>query len=167
MADGTMPLLRMENISKSYGGVRALQDVQFTAERGRIHALLGENGAGKSTLIKVLSGVVRPDAGTILLDGQPMQFASPYAANAAAMRDAARVEATLLAAELSGRMASVTAQLGKGVEELMELPEQPEPPRLEARFRCEDCGVGSVTWHWRCPGCRSWDSLQSVQIRAH
>ena len=49
-----------------------------------------------------------------------------YAANAAAMRDAARVEATLLAAELSGRMASVTAHLGKGVEELMELPEQPE-----------------------------------------
>ena len=57
MADGTTPLLRMENISKSYGGVRALQDVQFTAERGRIHALLGENGAGKSTLMKVLSGV--------------------------------------------------------------------------------------------------------------
>jgi ribose transport system ATP-binding protein len=81
MADGNLPLLRMENISKSYGGVRALQDVQFTAERGRIHALLGENGAGKSTLIKVLSGVVRPDAGTIMLDGQPMQFASPHAAN--------------------------------------------------------------------------------------
>jgi ribose transport system ATP-binding protein len=81
MADGTMPLLRMEHISKSYGGVRALQDVQFTAQRGRIHALLGENGAGKSTLIKILSGVVKPDSGTITLDGKQVQFASPYAAN--------------------------------------------------------------------------------------
>ena len=83
MVDGTVPLLRMENISKSYGGVRALQDVQLVADRGRIHALLGENGAGKSTLIKVLSGVVKPDAGSILLDGRPMQFASPHAANSA------------------------------------------------------------------------------------
>jgi len=83
MADGAMPLLRMENISKSYGGVRALQDVQFAAERGRIHALLGENGAGKSTLIKILSGVVKPDTGTIDIDGRRVQFASPYAANGA------------------------------------------------------------------------------------
>jgi len=42
--------------------------------------------------------------------------------------------------------------------------QQPEPP--SARFRCEQCGVGSVTWHWRCPSCRSWDSLQSVNNRA-
>jgi len=45
-------------------------------------------------------------------------------------------------------------------------PQQTEPPRMDARFRCEHCGVGSVTWHWRCPSCRSWDSLQT-QIRAH
>jgi ribose transport system ATP-binding protein len=83
MTDGPMPLLRMENISKSYGGVRALQDVRFEAERGRIHALLGENGAGKSTLIKILAGVIKPDAGSIAIGGQPVQFASPYAANAA------------------------------------------------------------------------------------
>ncbi len=81
MADGNQPLLRMENISKSYGGVRALQDVRFEAERGRIHALLGENGAGKSTLIKILSGVVKPDTGTVTIEGQPVQFSSPYAAN--------------------------------------------------------------------------------------
>ncbi|HWA18276.1 MAG TPA: sugar ABC transporter ATP-binding protein [Devosia sp.] len=81
MAHGNVPLLRMESISKSYGGVRALQDVQFTAGRGRIHALLGENGAGKSTLIKILSGVVRPDTGTIEIDGKRVEFASPYAAN--------------------------------------------------------------------------------------
>jgi len=83
MADGMQPLLRMDNISKSYGGVRALQDVHFACERGRIHALLGENGAGKSTLIKVLSGVVKPDSGTITIDGQNMTFSSPHAANGA------------------------------------------------------------------------------------
>ena len=83
MAEVTAPLLRMDNISKSYGGVRALQDVRFACERGRIHALLGENGAGKSTLIKILAGVVQPDSGSIVIDGQPQKFATPSAANAA------------------------------------------------------------------------------------
>jgi ribose transport system ATP-binding protein len=76
-----VPLLRMSGITKHYGGVRALQDVHFEARRGSIHALLGENGAGKSTLIKVLSGVVQPDSGTIELDGQAVQFAGPTEAN--------------------------------------------------------------------------------------
>ncbi|QKV20637.1 sugar ABC transporter ATP-binding protein [Oricola thermophila] len=82
MADSNAaPLLRMSGITKSYGGVRALQDVHFEANRGTIHALLGENGAGKSTLIKVLSGVVRPDSGSIELDGKPVRFANPTEAN--------------------------------------------------------------------------------------
>ena len=41
-------------------------------------------------------------------------------------------------------------------------PARDETPRMSARFRCEHCGVSSVTWHWRCPGCRTWDSLQSL-----
>src|SRR5688572_6311862 len=73
----------MENVTKHYGGVRALEGVQFACDRGRIHALLGENGAGKSTLIKILAGVVRPDSGQIFIDGQPAAFASPNAAVAA------------------------------------------------------------------------------------
>ncbi len=44
-------------------------------------------------------------------------------------------------------------------------PAVTEPPPVNARFRCDQCGVASVTWHWRCPSCRSWDSLQSVNIR--
>jgi ribose transport system ATP-binding protein len=81
MDGGTGLQLRMEGISKHYGGVRALDDVRFECGRGRIHALLGENGAGKSTLIKILAGVVQPDAGSIVLDGQPVSFATPAAAN--------------------------------------------------------------------------------------
>ena len=44
-------------------------------------------------------------------------------------------------------------------------PAEPQPPPVHARFRCQQCGVSSVTWHWRCPGCRSWDSLESVDPR--
>ncbi|WP_367147014.1 ATP-binding cassette domain-containing protein [Paraburkholderia sp.] len=68
MAEGTPgSLLRVEGISKHYGGVRALEDVQFSCRAGSIHALLGENGAGKSTFIKILSGVMQPDSGRIFL----------------------------------------------------------------------------------------------------
>jgi ribose transport system ATP-binding protein len=77
------PLLRMEGISKRYGGVTALEKASLSVTAGSIHAILGENGAGKSTLIKVLSGVVAPDEGEVLLDGRPVTFASPSAANAA------------------------------------------------------------------------------------
>jgi ribose transport system ATP-binding protein len=75
------PLLRMEGISKRYGGVRALEGARLECARGRIHAVLGENGAGKSTLIKILAGVVKPDAGTIELDGAPIALAGPAAAS--------------------------------------------------------------------------------------
>jgi ribose transport system ATP-binding protein len=71
------PFWRMDGISKHYGGVRALENVGLTVERGRIHAVLGENGAGKSTLIKIMSGVVRPDSGTMELEGKPVRFAGP------------------------------------------------------------------------------------------
>ena len=74
------PILRMQDVSKSYGGVRALQDASLDVAGGRIHAVLGENGAGKSTLIKILAGVVRPDAGRIELDGAEIAFDSPAAA---------------------------------------------------------------------------------------
>ena len=62
-------VLEMRNISKSFPGVRALQNVDFTLCEGEIHALMGENGAGKSTLIKVLTGVYEKDAGDIFLKG--------------------------------------------------------------------------------------------------
>ena len=75
--------LTLSGISKRYGGVRALEGVDFACERGKIHAVLGENGAGKSTLIKIIAGVVQPDAGSMRLAGNDVSFATPSAANAA------------------------------------------------------------------------------------
>ena len=76
-------LLRMRGISKSFPGVRALQDVDFEVGPAEIHAFLGENGAGKSTLLKILSGAQPPDGGSIEFDGKSANFASPHEAQAA------------------------------------------------------------------------------------
>ncbi len=67
----------MVGISKSFPGVKALQNVNFAVERGEIHALVGENGAGKSTLMKTLTGAYRPDAGHITWHGKPVTIAGP------------------------------------------------------------------------------------------
>jgi ribose transport system ATP-binding protein len=83
MPDDEPPFLTLSNISKRYGGVRALSNVDFACRRNSIHAVLGENGAGKSTLIKVIAGVVEPDEGTMTLAGRPVTFRGPLAANAA------------------------------------------------------------------------------------
>ena len=71
------PVLQITGLSKSFPGVQALDDISLTVGRGEIHALIGENGAGKSTLMKVLAGIHAKDAGTILLDGQPISPATP------------------------------------------------------------------------------------------
>jgi ribose transport system ATP-binding protein len=67
-------------ISRSFGGVRALRRASFAAESGEVHALVGENGAGKSTLIKILSGLLRPDEGHICVQGSKISLESPQAA---------------------------------------------------------------------------------------
>jgi rhamnose transport system ATP-binding protein len=76
-------ILELRGIEKRFGGVHALRQVSFDLRPGEVHALVGENGAGKSTLIKVLAGAHRPDAGSILLDGKPVTFASPRIAQSA------------------------------------------------------------------------------------
>jgi len=72
-----MALLTASDISKSYAGVQALKRASFDLRAGEVHALVGENGAGKSTLIKIITGAVQNDGGTILLDGQPISDNSP------------------------------------------------------------------------------------------
>src|SRR6266516_5388424 len=70
------PVIKVHHISKSFGGVHALQDVHFEIFAGEVHALLGENGAGKSTLIKILTGFHQPDTGEMYLNGNPISFAN-------------------------------------------------------------------------------------------
>ncbi|MGA8659906.1 MAG: sugar ABC transporter ATP-binding protein [Chthoniobacterales bacterium] len=76
------PALALRNVSKSFPGVRALDDVSFEARFGEVHALLGENGAGKSTLIKIVSGVYPPDTGELQMKGRVVHFSNPGEAQA-------------------------------------------------------------------------------------
>ena len=69
-------LLKAENISKSFPGVRALDKVKLTIEGGKVHTIIGENGAGKSTLMKILMGMLLPDEGEILYKGEKVKFTS-------------------------------------------------------------------------------------------
>ncbi len=69
-------VLRVEGVAKRFGPVTALRNVDLRLERGEVLGLLGDNGAGKSTLIKILSGYYKPDAGTIYLDGEPVELSS-------------------------------------------------------------------------------------------
>jgi ribose transport system ATP-binding protein len=72
-----MSLLTTREVSKRYGPVVALRSATLVVEPGEVHALLGANGAGKSTLVKILTGVIRPDGGTILVDGRERRVSSP------------------------------------------------------------------------------------------
>jgi len=74
------PLVSIQNLSKSFPGVRALNGCRFDLMAGEVHALMGENGAGKSTLMKVLAGVYQKDEGEIRIDGRTVEIPSPHAA---------------------------------------------------------------------------------------
>ena len=77
LEDATPPRLELRRLSKSFGGTRALRDVDLSVLPGEVHGLLGENGSGKSTLIKVLAGFHDPDDGELLIDGEPVSLALP------------------------------------------------------------------------------------------
>jgi len=81
-ADAAPPRLRLEGITKAYPSVVANDGISLSVRPGEIHAVLGENGAGKSTLMKIIYGVVQPDAGTIFWDGRPVTIGSPARARA-------------------------------------------------------------------------------------
>jgi ribose transport system ATP-binding protein len=73
-------LLKLQNVSKTFPGVKALDGVDLEVRAGEVHALLGENGAGKSTLMKILAGIYQPDGGEVVLEGQRVQMKSPIEA---------------------------------------------------------------------------------------
>ena len=79
------PFLEVSGLSKAYGGVPALSEVSLTILPGEVHALMGENGAGKSTFIKCLSGAIRPDGGTVSVDGVPLPLGDLRAAESAGL----------------------------------------------------------------------------------
>ena len=74
-------VIEMLNITKSFPGIKANDDVTLQLRKGEIHALLGENGAGKSTLMSILFGLYQPDSGKILKDGKPVDINNPNDAN--------------------------------------------------------------------------------------
>jgi ribose transport system ATP-binding protein len=92
-APASTPVLEMNDIVKSFPGVRALDGVSFDLYAGELHALMGENGAGKSTLIRVLAGAHRPDSGTIRINGEIAKIHSP--------RDAERAGISILYQEFN------------------------------------------------------------------
>ena len=71
-----MTALQVAHVSKSFPGVKALNDVSMTMKAGSVHALLGENGAGKSTLIKIITGIYQPDTGGVMMNDAPVRFAN-------------------------------------------------------------------------------------------
>ncbi len=71
------PVLEIRNISKSFGAIKALTDVNLSLEKGEVHALCGENGAGKSTLMNIIAGVFQPNEGEILIEGKRVKISSP------------------------------------------------------------------------------------------
>jgi len=75
-APQSQPRLQVEGISKSFPGVRALQNVEMHLQQGEVLSVVGENGAGKSTLMKILAGVQRQDSGSVRVDGKTVSFAS-------------------------------------------------------------------------------------------
>ncbi|APG95668.1 ATP-binding cassette domain-containing protein [Sinorhizobium americanum] len=76
MSDKT-PILELQNVDKSFGPIDVLHNISLKVRAGEVLCLLGDNGAGKSTLIKTLAGVHKPTRGTILMDGQPVEFSGP------------------------------------------------------------------------------------------
>ena len=75
--------IEMRDINKSFGSNQVLKDAGFVLQDGEVHALMGENGAGKSTLMKILTGVYTKDAGTVLVDGQEVNYKNPQEAEKA------------------------------------------------------------------------------------
>jgi len=74
------PLLQLKGVSKKFGPVQALNDIDFEVHAGEVVGLVGDNGAGKSTLVKTIAGIYSPDEGEFYFDGQPVSINGPKAA---------------------------------------------------------------------------------------
>lgn len=151
------PALRIRGLRKAFGSTVALDGADLEVPAGAVHAVIGENGAGKSTLVKVLSGIVRPDGGTIELDGKPVELDTPRHAREAGIATA--FQELSLVPDLS-------------VAENLSLPDQPRTrlgtvsgraTRARARAMLERWGAGHIDV--RAPaGSLSLSAKQQVEI---
>jgi simple sugar transport system ATP-binding protein len=130
--------LEARNVTKSYGTVRALRGMSFQAFPAEVTALVGDNGAGKSTLTKVLSGVIQPDTGEVLVDGRSVTIADPQ--HAAAMGIETVYQDLALAPDLD---AAANVFLGRELRRFTVLHNHPEMRRRTVE-RFKELGVGMV-----------------------
>jgi inositol transport system ATP-binding protein len=133
---GRERLLQVRNLSKSFPGVRALDDVSIDIEAGKVHAVTGENGAGKSTLMRILAGVQTPDSGEILFQGRPIRIRNPH--------EAAGLGIAMIPQELLPfRDLTVAENIWMGREPTRWLPGWLDKPAMyrETRFLLERLGV--------------------------
>ena len=126
---GSTPVLSLRNIDKMFPGVKALEGVSIDLYPGQVSALIGENGAGKSTVVKILTGIYQPNKGEILLNGTPVQFATPQAASDAGIT--AIHQETVLFDELS---VAENIFLGHAPKGKFGLIDWPEMERLSAEI---------------------------------
>ena len=106
-----MPLIEMRQVSKSFGGVLALRDVDFTLMAGEIHGLVGENGAGKSTMMKIIAGVHTDFQGEMFVEGKLIRFRSTRDALAKTLTAKQLEDARALADSISKDPARFTAAI--------------------------------------------------------
>lgn len=143
-------LLRMQHISKNFGATCALDDVDFDLERGEAHALIGENGAGKSTLVKILSGAVAPDKGSIDLEGRAFVPSHPLASRRQGIAmiyqelnlapDLSVEENVMLGREIHRFGFVKNKKMGMAVEKILEFVRHPE---IEPHIPVKKLSVGA------------------------
>ncbi len=142
-------MLELRGISKSFGGVAALRDVDFVLRGGEIHGLVGENGAGKSTLMKIIAGLHGQYDGRMTIDGRPVHFRSPREALAAGIG--------MVHQELS-----VVPDLSGGRERLSRPAADPGRHRRLARHDGGRPPASRRPGHRRRPAARAWARWRSA-----
>src|SRR6516164_2167030 len=134
------PVLAVNGICKRFGNVIALDDVDFECTSGEITALIGDNGAGKSTLMKIIAGVVAPDAGTMHLRGARVQFMSPADARNAGVETAYQDLALAPDLDIAGNLFLARELVRPGLLGKLDVLDRPEM-RKRAREHLSAFGI--------------------------
>lgn len=148
MTDSPKPLVEMQNMSVSFGGVHAVDDVSIDLRPGEVHGLVGGNGAGKSTLIKTLSGAQRPDSGQIFVDGEPVTIENPRDAKAYGIETIYQTLALAENIDAPGNMflgRELTTPLGNLDDSAMEAATRDVMARLNPNFENFKTPVASLS----------------------